>query len=79
VDRLAFLARFGLDDGYYQSLANAVARLTLPDLHAFLVRELAIDHQVIGAFGNAAPANAAVDAARAVKHGEQPALVDPFQ
>jgi zinc protease len=77
--RLAFLARFGLDDNYYDRLANAVARLTLPELHAFLVHELALDHQVVGAFGNAGPAKAAIAAARAVKHGEQPALVDPFQ
>jgi zinc protease len=77
--RLAFLARFGLDDGYYDTLAKAVARLTLPELHAFLLRELAVDHQVIGAFGNAEPANAAINAARAVKPSEQPALVDPFQ
>ena len=77
--RLAFLARFGLPDDYYDSLAKAVARMTLPELHAFLVRELAVDHQVIGAFGNAGPANAAIAAARAVKPGEQPPLVDPFQ
>ncbi|GEM_PF-5944678 len=78
-DRLAFLARFGLDDDYFDTLANGVARLTLADLHAFLVRELAVDHQVIGAFGNAAAANAAVAAARSVKAGDRPSLTDPFQ
>ena len=44
--RLAFLARFGLGDDFYDTLFNAVAHLTLPELHAFLVRELAVDHQV---------------------------------
>lgn len=77
--RLGFLAQFGLDDTYYDTLANAVARLTLPELHAFLVRELAVDHQVIGAFGNSGPANAAIAAARAVKPDEAPSIVDPFQ
>jgi zinc protease len=61
------------------TLANAVAQLTLPELHAFLVRELAVDHQVVGAFGNAAPAAAAIAAARAVKAEPRPTLVDPFQ
>jgi predicted Zn-dependent peptidase len=78
-NRLAFLAQFGLADNYYDTLAKAVARLTLPELHAFLVRELAVDHQVIGAFGNAGPARAASAAARAVKPSEAPGLADPFQ
>ncbi len=77
--RIAFLAQFGLADDYYDGLAKAVARLTLPELHAFLIRELAVDHQVIGAFGNDGPAKTAIAAARAVKRDEQPALVDPFQ
>ncbi len=78
-NRLAFLARFGLDDDYYNRLANAMARLTLTELHAFLVRELAVDHQMIGAFGNTEPANAAIAAARAIKPGERPTMVDPFR
>jgi predicted Zn-dependent peptidase len=78
-NRIAFLARFGLDDDYYDTLANAVAGLTLSDLHAFLTRELAVDHQVIGAFGNVGAAQAAIAAARAVKQGEHPTAVDPFQ
>jgi predicted Zn-dependent peptidase len=78
-NRIAFLARFGLDDDYYDTLANAVAGLTLSDLHAFLTRELAVDHQVIGAFGNLGAAQAAIAAARAVKQGEHPTAVDPFQ
>ncbi|MDB4956508.1 MAG: peptidase domain protein [Myxococcales bacterium] len=77
--RLAFMARFGLDDDYFNTVATAVARLTLPDLQAFLVRELAVDHQVIGAFGNPGPANAAISAARAVKPSAQSTIVDPFQ
>jgi hypothetical protein len=44
-----------------------------------LLRELAVDHQVVGAFGNAEPAKAAINAARAVKPGEHSTLVDPFQ
>jgi len=78
-DRLAFLAEFGLDDSYYDTLGNAVARLTLWELHAFLVQELGVNHQVIGAFGNAAPAKAAIDAARAVKPSDHSSIVDPFQ
>ena len=78
-DRLTFMAQFGLDDDYYDHLAKAVASLTLPDLHRFLVKELAADHQVFGAFGNPEPANAAITAARAVKPSEKPALADPFQ
>ena len=77
--RLSFLARFGLDDDYYTTLANAVAKLTLPELHAFLLRELAVDHQVIGAFGNSGPATAAIAAARAVKREQNSSLVDPFK
>ncbi len=77
--RLAFLARFELDDDYYNTLAKAVARLTLSDLHAFVVHELAADQQVIGALGNAKPANAAIEAARAVKPTTRSTLVDPFQ
>lgn len=77
--RLAFLAQFGLDDDFYDTLYNEVARLTLRDLHSFLVRELAVDHQVIGAFGNADAANAAMTAARAVGHDDKPTLVDPYQ
>lgn len=78
-NRLAFLAQFGLEDSYYDALGNNVARLTLTELHAFLVRELAVDHQVIGAFGNAGPAKAAIAAARTVKQGDHPSIVDPFQ
>ncbi len=79
-DRLAFLARFGLDDDYYDTLANGVASLTISDLHAFVVRELAADHQVLGAFGNSRPAKAAIAAARAVDAGQRPAtVVDPFR
>jgi predicted Zn-dependent peptidase len=79
-DRLVFLARFGLDDDYFDTLANAVARLTLTDLHAFLGRELSVDRQVVGAFGNPGPARAAIAAARGVTPGTQPAsVVDPFQ
>ena len=64
-DRLAYLARFELSDDYFDMVANAVSQLTLPQLHAFLVTELAADKQVVGAFGNAKPAEAAIDAARA--------------
>ncbi len=78
-NRLAFLAQFGLDDSYYDALGTAVARLTLPELHAFLVQELAANHQVVGAFGNAEPAKAAIAAARSVKPSEHPSIVDPFQ
>lgn len=78
-DRLAFLAQFGLDDSYYDALGAAVAKLTLPELHAFLVKELAGAHQVLGAYGNAGPAKAAIDAARAVKPGDHSSIVDPFQ
>ena len=73
------MAQFGLEDSYYDALGNNVARLTLTELHAFLVRELAVDHQVIGAFGNAGPAKAAIAAARTVKQGDHPSIVDPFQ
>lgn len=77
--RLAFLARFELDDNYYNTLAQAVAGLTLSDLHAFVARELAVDQHVVGAFGNTAPANAAIAAARAVKPSATSNIVDPFQ
>jgi zinc protease len=76
--RLAFLARFDLDDDYYNTLAKAVARLTLRDMHEFVTHELAAAHQVIGALGNAKQANAAIEAARAFKPSKPSAIVDPF-
>lgn len=60
-ERLVLLARFKLKDDFYDRLAGAVASLTLPELHAFLGRELPADHQVFGAFGD----KDAVAAARA--------------
>jgi predicted Zn-dependent peptidase len=67
-NRLAVLARFGLPDYFYDKLAADVARLTLSDLHAFLLRELPLENQVFGAFGGAE----AVDAAhRAFTHSKR--------
>lgn len=79
-DVLAMLARFDLPDDYFDTVAERVAELTLSSFHEFLVRELSPATQVFGAFGNAAPAMAAVGAARRVKPGGTPSgkVVDPF-
>lgn len=79
-EAFAVIARFGLPDDYFDSLAQAVSSLTLGELHAFMGGELAVMRQVFGAFGNAEPVNAAVAAARAVKpEAVSPSIVDPFQ
>lgn len=63
-EQLALLARFDLEDAFLERLTDEVGRVTLADFHAFLVREIPASRQVFGAFGNAAPAKAAVAAAR---------------
>ena len=81
-DRVADLARFGLPDDFYDQLVSAVAKLTLPELHAFLVRELKREKQVFGAFGNDSAVDDAVRGVRAVKPPEKPGagtVKDPFQ
>ncbi len=67
IERLVALARFGLPDDYYVSLASEVARLTLKDLHPFLATELAFTGQVFGAFGTEEAAKAVLAAAALVK------------
>jgi hypothetical protein len=64
-DRLEYLARFHPEGAYMDSLPDYVADLTLRSFHAFVVRELAGERQVFGAFGNAAPVQAALAAAGA--------------
>lgn len=80
VAQLANLARFDLPDDFYDRMAREVAALTLTDFHRFLVRELAPDGQVFGAFGNEDAVEAAINAARSVqpKPKQQNAIVDPF-
>lgn len=63
-EQLALLARFDLEDAFLERLPDEVGRVTLADFHAFLVREIPASRQVFGAFGNEAPAKAAVAAAR---------------
>lgn len=65
-EQLAYMARFDLDDSFYDRLPERVGALTLRDFHAFLVQELPVGRQVFGAFGNARAAGAAVAAARAL-------------
>jgi len=60
-DRLELLARFSLPDSFYDRVAQDVAKLTLPELHAFMIHELPAENQVFGAFGD----HDAVAAARA--------------
>ncbi len=77
--RLVTLARFDLPDDYYDQVASAVAAMTLPGFHTFLVREIDPATQVFGAFGNAEQAKAAAASARAVKRGAKPGkVIDPF-
>ncbi len=66
-ESLVALARFGLEDDYFDTVAREVAAMTLGEFHGFLAKELDIDTQVFGAFGNEGPAMAAVGAAREVK------------
>ena len=50
--RLEMLAQFNLPDSFYDRVAEDVARLTLPELHAFMLHELPAENQVFGAFGD---------------------------
>jgi predicted Zn-dependent peptidase len=59
--QLELLARFSLPDSFYDRVAQDVAKLTLPELHAFMLHELPAENQVFGAFGD----HDAVAAARA--------------
>lgn len=61
--QLAAIARFDLEDSFFDGLAAKVAKLTLQDFHRFLTSELPATRQVFGAFGNADAAKAAVEAA----------------
>jgi zinc protease len=79
VGKLSYLARFDLPDNYYNTLAMAVAAMTLADFHPFLVGELAVEHQVLGAFGNQAAVTEALRAAQVNPVKAKPGIVDPFQ
>jgi predicted Zn-dependent peptidase len=63
-DRLAFMARFDLPPEFFDVVAARIAQLTLDKFQAFVARELAVEHQVFGAFGNEDAAAAAADAAK---------------
>ncbi|MBA3455421.1 MAG: insulinase family protein [Deltaproteobacteria bacterium] len=79
-ESLVALARFGLADDYFDTVARTVAAMTLVEFHAFLGKELDVSTQVFGAFGNAEPVKAAVAAARAVESDARPSpIVDPFR
>ncbi len=65
-ERLVTLARFGLRDDFFDELARTVAQMTLKDFHPFVGRELAINQEVFGAFGNSDATSAAVSASKAV-------------
>lgn len=82
VAQLAELARYDLPDNFHELLARSVASMTLADFHPFLVRELAADGQVFGAFGNADAVSAAIRAAQSVQPAPAAArskIVDPFE
>jgi predicted Zn-dependent peptidase len=64
LSQLTYMARFDLEDSFFDRLARDVANLTLQDFHAFFVRELPANRQVFGAFGNVGAAKAAVAAAK---------------
>ncbi len=66
VDRLVERARFKLPDRFHDDLADQVAQLTLASFHEFVARELAIDRQVFGAFGNQDAVDQALSGARAM-------------
>jgi len=67
-DRLAFMARFDLLPEFFDVVAVRIAQLTLDRFQAFVASELAIDHQVFGAFGdeNAVAAAVSAEGVRAV-------------
>ncbi len=64
LEQLSDMARFGLDDAFFDKLVYDVSQLTLQDFHAFFVKELPKDRQVFGAFGNVGASKAAVAAAQ---------------
>lgn len=59
--RLSRLARFDLPDYFFDQLARNIASETLPGFHNFLNSELPATRQVLGAFGNSAPVDAATN------------------
>jgi zinc protease len=61
--RLVEMARFDLDDGYYDDLASSVAALTLQPFHQFVLTEMDGRKQIFGAFGNAGAVDEAIAAA----------------
>ena len=63
-EQLSYMARFDLDDDFFDEVVGNVVKLTLKDFHAFLRHELQVGRQVFGAFGNARSAKAAVAAAK---------------
>ena len=61
------MARFGLTDNFYDQLVRRVAQLKLSDMHAFVQRELPIEHEVFGAFGNKPAVDQAIEAAQKIE------------
>ncbi len=62
--RFALQARFDLPDNFDDKVASEVAQLTLATFHPFVASDLALSAQVFGAFGNAGPVGAALEAAQ---------------
>ena len=54
-NRLEYIARFGLDDLYFDRLVKRIATLTLIDIEELVATELAANKQVTGAFGEPTP------------------------
>ncbi len=63
-EQLSYMARFDLDDAFFDKVVYDVSQLTLQDFHAFFLKELPPNRQVFGAFGNASASKGAVAAAK---------------
>jgi zinc protease len=63
-EQLSYMAQFQLDDHFFDKVAYDVSQLTLIDFHQFFLKELPLNRQVFGAFGNAFASKAAVAAAK---------------
>jgi zinc protease len=68
-EQLSAMARFDLDDDFFDKVSYDVAQLTLSDFHAFFVKELPVGRQVFGAFGNVGASKGAVAAAKQFVEG----------
>ncbi len=60
--QLSFIARFGLEDDFYEALINRIAAMQPAAIEALIASELGAKDQITGAFGQAGPVKQFLDA-----------------